>query len=451
MLPNDFRTEMIEQLGTSEAEALFAALEEEAPVSVRLNRAKTDGTLDLPVESPVVWCEDAFYLSHRPQFTLDPLFHAGCYYVQEASSMAVAEVWKMMNLSGSQRMLDLCAAPGGKSTLWASLLSENKYSILVSNEPIHSRTVILAENMAKWGLTNAVVTQKYPIDFAPYTHFFDVIAADVPCSGEGMFRKDEGARAEWSLENVSMCAERQYNIIKDVWPSLRPGGYLVYSTCTFNRVENEDNVEKICATLGAELLYSKHFYPHLSRGEGFFVALLRKNAEQDADATQRGDTRVGKRKAQNAGYSPLTDKSQYRKLQTWLRNPDDFKLMIAPKGDEVYAMRKTSEYENTKNSRIYDLTLVPRLKLATKKGDKWIPTPELALSTSLSEDAFPRTELSRDEALSYLRREALTLTSEVPRGYVLVTYRAHPLGFVNNLGSRANNLYPPEWRIRKLI
>ena len=450
MLPQDFKKEMLEQLGTSDAEALFAALEETPPVSVRMNRAKTDGTLDLSVESPVAWCDDAYYLTHRPQFTLDPLFHAGCYYVQEASSMAVAEVWKMMNLTGSQRILDLCAAPGGKSTLWASLLSAEKDSLLVSNEPIHNRRVILAENMAKWGLTNVVVTQKYPIDFAPYAHFFDVVAADVPCSGEGMFRKDEGARTEWSLQNVAICAERQYNIIKDVWPSLRPSGYLVYSTCTFNRAENEDNVERICQTLGAELLHSKHFYPHLSRGEGFFVALLRKNGEEEAIASRQGSTRVGKRKAQNAGFSPLADKSQGRKLMAWLKEADDFHLMMSPKNDAVYAFRKYDESDSFTTARVHDFTLVPRLKIATKKGDKWIPTPELALSTSLAEDAFPRAELPLDDALAYLHREAITLPSEAPRGYVLVTYKAHPLGFVNNLGTRANNLYPPEWKIRKV-
>ena len=441
MLPDDFRREMVEQLGKDEAEALFAALEDTPPVSVRINAAKNDGVTSLPVESSVPWCQTGYYLSSRPQFTLDPLFHAGCYYVQEASSMAIAEVWDMMKLEGAQKVLDLCAAPGGKSTLWASLLSAQQGSLLVSNEPIHSRAVVLAENMAKWGLTNTIVTQAYPKAFAPMEDLFDVVAADVPCSGEGMFRKDEGARAEWSLSNVEMCAERQWGIICDVWPALRPGGFLVYSTCTFNRSENEQNVSRICDILGAESLFTKHFYPHQSRGEGFFVALLKKN----------GNTRTNSEKPRTKSAKtarilpPWGDK---REAKAWLTDASSFQFVS--KGDAVFALRDELLACHAILGTCHIPVLLAGVKLAEQRGRKWIPAPELALSTALEREAFPHAELSLDSALAYLHREVLVLAPEVPRGFVVVTYQNQPLGFVNNLGTRANNLYPAEWRIRNL-
>ncbi|MBR1594188.1 MAG: rRNA cytosine-C5-methyltransferase [Alloprevotella sp.] len=498
-LPEDFRAQMRSQLGADEAEALFRALEEEPPVSIRLNPRKcplppppSGGGLEEATSvtlnkgyleaSPgggrwegadkVPWCETGRYLSERPQFTLNPLFHAGCYYVQEASSMAVEQACKaiqadasLVTCPSSLRVLDLCAAPGGKSTLWASLLQD---ALLVCNEPVRQRAQVLAENMAKWGAPDVVVTNAYPADFASLPDFFDIIAADVPCSGEGMFRKDEGARAEWSAENVRMCAARQMDIVRDVWPALRPGGYMVYSTCTFNRLENEDNVRCICEELGAELVPISflaeglsfnsgfHFYPHRTRGEGFFIALLRKKSQFPASGEQeasRGeDIKVKKKLSRHKGHLKASPGGGALNgaLAQWLRTPEDFQL-YTPDDERVYALRRTHFDEATTlfaalRSHVWE----PGILLARRKGNKWQPAAPLALSTELAPDAFSRAELSFDDALSYLRRAALVLGTGVPCGYVLVCFEGHPLGFVNNLGSRANNLYPAEWRIRHL-
>lgn len=447
-LPADFVSEMTNLLGTDEALQLFEGLETPCPTSVRCNEAKgydTDG-------EPVAWCRTGRYLSERPQFTLDPLLHAGCYYVQEAASMFVEQAFKAMG-ECPQRLLDLCASPGGKSTLWRSLLPDG--ALLVANEPLRQRAMVLAENLAKWGQPDVVVSNAYPVDFAPLTGFFDVIAADVPCSGEGMFRKDMGARNEWSVENVRKCAELQRSIIADVWPALRQGGYLVYSTCTFNRSEDEDNVSYICDELGAELIRLDvpeewnvmgdttgqglpvyHFLPGKSRGEGFFLALLRKTS-----TTAGGGNRKYKKGVRE---QPLRNVS---KLSGWLQNEADYKF-YAPDDSHVAAVRK-SLYEDVQRLRNHLKTVWAGVLLAEAKGQKWVPQQELALSQALAPEAFPRVELSLEEALAYLRRDAITV--DAPRGYVIVTYQGHPLGFVNNLGARANNLYPPEWRIRKQL
>lgn len=235
-LPDKFKLQVAQLLGQEEADGLCRALLEEPTVSVRVNRAKA-GCPPQDVENErVPWCETGYYLSSRPSFTLDPLFHAGTYYVQEASSMFIEQAFKTMDFQ-PQRMLDLCAAPGGKSTLWRSLLPDG--ALLVANEPIRQRAMILLENLTKWGHPDVVVTNAYPEDFAPLRGFFDVVATDVPCSGEGMFRKEEKAVEDWSLEAVNHCAARQWQIVCDIWPALREGGYLVYSTCTFNREETK--------------------------------------------------------------------------------------------------------------------------------------------------------------------------------------------------------------------
>lgn len=217
---------------------LLEALNQTAPVSVRLHPLKQKAALTF--SEKIAWCEHAFYLKERPSFTLDPLFHAGCYYPQEAGSMVLDTVLKQLDLPSEPSILDLCAAPGGKSTLIASFLNNN--GLLVSNEVIQARARILTENTTKWGYTNTVVTNNDPKDFERLNEFFDVIVVDAPCSGEGMFRKDLKARDEWSEENVQICSSRQKRIVMDVWDSLKPGGFLIYSTCTFNSAENEDTI-----------------------------------------------------------------------------------------------------------------------------------------------------------------------------------------------------------------
>ena len=281
-LPEDFVRMMHEQYDADTADSLCHALcDTEPEVSIRLNprKGKTLSIENLDVEA-CPWCPDAYYLHERPAFTFDPLLHAGAYYVQEASSMYVSQLLRHhFPVSGPSAALDLCAAPGGKSTLLASLLPQG--SILVSNEPMPKRAQVLAENMQKWTRTaegeypvRSVVTQNYPTDFVEFTGSFDLLLTDVPCSGEGMFRKDEVAVQDWSLQNVDLCWRRQREILQGIWHVLKPGGLLIYSTCTFNHFEDEDNVRWICESLGGMLLEERHFLPGRDRGEGFYCAAI---------------------------------------------------------------------------------------------------------------------------------------------------------------------------------
>ena len=281
-LPEDFVRMMHEQYDADTADSLCHALcDTEPEVSIRLNprKGKTLSIENLDVEA-CPWCPDAYYLHQRPAFTFDPLLHAGAYYVQEASSMYVSQLLRHhFPVSGPSAALDLCAAPGGKSTLLASLLPQG--SILVSNEPMPKRALVLAENMQKWTRTaegeypvRSVVTQNYPTDFVEFTDSFDLLLTDVPCSGEGMFRKDEVAVQDWSLQNVDLCWRRQREILQGIWHVLKPGGLLIYSTCTFNHFEDEDNVRWICESLGGMLLEERHFLPGRDRGEGFYCAAI---------------------------------------------------------------------------------------------------------------------------------------------------------------------------------
>lgn len=421
------------------------ALEREPVVSIRYNepKMKADETL-----SNVPWASQGRYLSSRPVFTADPLFHAGCYYVQEASSMFVEQVVRQY-VHEPVRALDLCAAPGGKSTHLLSLLPSG--SMLVSNEPMPLRAQVLAENVAKWGNASSVVTKNLPSDFSPFRDFFDLIVVDAPCSGEGMFRKEPKAVEQWSVANVEMCAERQKEILSDIWSSLRPGGLLVYSTCTFNSEENEHNVRWIAEELGAEPLALDidaswnvtgslvgdnmpvyRFIPGRTEGEGFFLAVLRKNGE--APLAQPRQQR----------WQPVAEKLR-REVEGWLRNSESFNFVQS--GEVITALPK--EHTAAMLALQQKLCLLHcGLPLATVKNNKLLPMHSLAISTSLCKDAFTSVELEHEQALAYLHREALSLLSS-PIGYLLVTYKDVPLGFVKNIGNRANNLYPAEWRIRK--
>lgn len=459
ILPQAFCQQIEHLIGKDEATLLCNAITHTAsPVSIRLNpyKVRNEETIFEHTES-VKWCNQwGKYLEKRPQFTYDPLLHAGCYYVQEASSMFVACAYnKILQDFTPHRMLDLCAAPGGKSTLWRSLLPNN--ALLVANEPIRQRAQILAENMTKWGHHNVVVSSAYPDEFSSLGSFFDVVAADVPCSGEGMFRKDDNSIEEWSIEAVDKCAQRQLNIIESIWPTLRKGGYLVYSTCTYNRQENEDNVQRICSELGAEIvpldidgdwgissdtthhsLPVYHFFPHKTKGEGLFLALLRKTSEAPIAKNKKN------KKLQATSNKQFIKNAD--KLANWLKNSELFKLL--PFNDSlITAVDKTFYNDITQVIKIVKV-LTAGIALAEEKGNKLIPQHALALSNACNETAFQRVELTLSEALSFLRREALVLDSKVSRGYVIATYHDHPLGFLNNLGSRANNLYPQEWRIR---
>ena len=367
---------------------LREGLAQEPSVSIRINPSKIDlKEWEVVLSDGVVpWCEYGFYLTHRPPFTFDPLLHAGAYYVQESSSMFLHQVLRQYVME-PVAMLDLCAAPGGKSTLARSVLPEG--SRLVSNEPIRGRAQVLEENVTKWGYPDHIVTNRYPKDFRKSKQQFDVILTDVPCSGEGMFRKDEGAIAEWSLQKVEQCQRLQREIVSDAWECLAPGGLLIYSTCTFNTLENEENIKWILENFDAEVLPVHteaewniqgsilpdfiapiyRFIPGLTRGEGLFMAVIRKR-----------------------GY-----------VGTWVRGSE-----------------KCNKAQKTNLVPSHPRTLAP--------------------STNIDID-YPT-------ALRYLRREAIVLPPDAPLGIVTVSYQGIPLGQCKNIGSRANNLYPKEWRIK---
>ena len=457
-LPSAFLEEMNQVLGADEASSLSRALTETLPcTSIRLNPDKLPHHLPAAVQAPVPWCEEGRYLVERPVFTADPLLHAGCYYVQEAASMFVEQAYrKIAEHFTPHRMLDLCAAPGGKSTLWRSLLPEG--ALLVANEPMRQRAQILAENLTKWGQPDVMCTSAFPEEFSRFGSFFDVVATDVPCSGEGMFRKDEEAVAAWSREAVLACADRQWQIVSDVWPALRQDGFLVYSTCTFNREENEWMVQRICRELGGELVPVEvdeawhvagdttgehlpvyHFFPHRTQGEGLFLALIRKTSEAP---------QAKKKKAKRGGAGGKQPVAHASKVAGWMRQGHDFKI-LRPDEAHLMAVRETLA-DDMQLLSSHVLTLTAGVLLAEERGKKLIPQHALALSHVLREDAFPMVSLSREQALDYLRRQAITLGADVPRGYVVATFEGHPLGFLNNLGARANNLYPQEWRIRNL-
>ena len=457
-LPQAFIERTRQLLGEDIYPLFEEALANEVPVSIRPNRTKCQ----LPVEGePIPWATSGIYLKSRPTFTFDPLFHAGCYYVQEASSMFVERVL-CEYVHEPVVMLDLCAAPGGKSTLCRSALPEG--SLLVANEVMRNRSQVLAENLIKWGHPEVVVTNNDPADFTELTHLFDVILTDVPCSGEGMFRKDQVAVDEWSLENVDICWQRQRRILTDIWPSLKPGGLLIYSTCTFNREEDEDNVAWIARELGAEILPVSiddfwgitgnlvgrdfpvyRFLPHKTKGEGFFLAVLRKDGDVCEETPKRftkTSARMDKKKKGKDTKQPLVVPKEAKE---WLASASDYSL--AMKDTQVVAFPKAYQDEYALLQQ-YLKVIHAGITLGEIKGKDLIPHHSLAMSTALAEDLFPRTEVSYEQAIAYLRKEALILDTDVPRGYVLLTYQGIPLGFVKNIGNRANNLYPQEWRIR---
>ena len=457
-LPQEFIEYTSSLFGEERWKNYLASFDGSVPVSVRLNPFKMPKEELFPEteKTPVPWCRNAFYLAERPNFTLDPLLHAGVYYVQEAGSMFLDEVLRQLKIEngnltiGNEKLkceddefstfnfqfsigsvLDLCAAPGGKSTLLRAALPDDV--VLYSNEPDRRRANILMENIQKQGHPNVIVTNNYAIDYQRTGMTFDLIVCDVPCSGEGMFRKDYGAIGEWSLQNVMKCAALQRSIIEDIWPCLNEGGVMVYSTCTFNLHEDEENVKWICETLGAELIpieikdewnitgsllkgWDKpvyRFIPGTTKGEGLFMAVLRKlkndNGKWKIESTQsEGKPKKGKGKNMRDGNS------HFSILNSQLR--------ILSDGHPV----------------------------GTQKGKNIIPAHAETLLTNLPKDKYPFAELSKEDALKYLHHEAIVLDADVPKGFVVVTYQGHPLGFVKNIGNRANNLYPQEWKIRNL-
>ncbi|MBQ9677814.1 MAG: hypothetical protein IJV44_06730 [Prevotella sp.] len=407
-LPVAFTSYTRQLMGDERFERYLQSFEEEPPVSIRLNPRKTEvGGKRLAVieGEEVPWCRNAYYLKSRPNFTFDPLFHAGCYYVQEAASMFLDEVLRQHqpSIANSQSLiaLDMCAAPGGKSTLLRSALPEDW--VLFSNEPIRNRASILAENIQKWGYPNCHVTNAYPKDYSRSKLHFDIILCDVPCSGEGMFRKDEATIREWSPQNVEKCWRLQRDIVSEAWQCLNEGGLFIYSTCTFNTKENEENIRWILEEFDAEVLKVEvkpewsitgsllegfdepvyRFIPGITKGEGLFLCALRKGGSQNIPSMGKNIPNVGKKHSQRGKET----------FPAWERN-----------------------------------------------------IPSVGINTTPA--TYPQAALSYSQAMAYLRHEAIVLPADTPRGLVEVCFQGHPLGLVKNIGNRANNLYPKEWKIK---
>jgi len=439
--PEAFITQTKKLLG-NEWTAFEQALNEESPVSIRLNpiKMKPDSLCDtMSISEPVPWATDGYYLDSRPIFTLDPSFHAGCYYVQEASSMLL-EHFVRNYFPQPAKVLDLCAAPGGKSTHISALLPEA--SLLVANEVIRSRAVTLAENLIKWGNPNMIVTNNDPSDIGrSLPCFFDVIVTDLPCSGEGMFRKDPKAIAEWSENNVRLCANRQRRIVADIWPALNPGGILIYSTCTFNREENEENLDWICKEFDAELLEEpRRMMLHQIKGEGFFIAGIRKKGEKvsgEITGFQYATPAMTRKAHQVIATPPFAD---------FISSHTNYTYISVNNSWIAIPSIHFQDYLQIRNSlRI----LFAGVALGEIKGENIVPAHGLAISNALSETAFPCWEVDKKTALDYLRREIFrNFPVELPKGYILTKYKRQALGFVKNIGMRVNNLYPQEWRIR---
>lgn len=442
MLPLDFIDSIERQMG-DELDLFCRAMQAPATTSVRLN-----DKLVIPdfIGKKVPWCDNAYYLDNRPKFTLDPLLHAGCYYVQDASSMFIDYILKKY-VSKQSVVLDLCAAPGGKSTLISQYLGND--GLLVSNEIVRQRVFILSENIQKWGNGNTVVTHNKPSDFSERcTNFFDCILVDAPCSGEGMFRKDAKAIDEWSEKNVELCISRQRSILMDSWDALRPGGILIYSTCAFNTHENEDNANFIKNTLHADILpldipkewgitetIGYHFYPHKVKGEGFYVCVFRKKDAPFATKKLKSD----KLKRTVATECEDTLRSWILQPELWtLRQEDRFSIAYPIKFKELIDYFSTC------------LTCISTgFGVGEMRGKIPAPQHSLSMSKQIRKEEFVNIEIDKETALKYLRCEALPFENQ-PIGYLLLTYMSQPLGFVKNIGGHSNNMYPKEWRIRNL-
>ncbi len=448
-LPEGFIKRMQSHFEKDEFHSFIQSFDTPSWSSVRVNPRKHEDRICGYEQVP--WCPQGFYLQKKPLYTLDPAFHAGAYYPQEASSMVLWHILKEIEDEAGQdlRILDLCGAPGGKSTLIASFLDGK--GLLVANEVIQSRARILRENIIKWGAPNVVVTQSDPSVFSRLPGLFDVMVVDAPCSGEGMFRKGEVARKEWSEENTKHCAIRQRRILKDSWDALKEDGWLIYSTCTFNPDENEENLKWILQEKEAEISSLQvpdawgataipvgqgnglAFFPHRVKGEGFFVAIIRKRGSAGSLKKSHSEKTISKVPSVIERLVEAPESfSFFQRNQLWFAFP-----------------RKQADVLLRLQKHLYLLHAGIPLGMEGRKG--FVPDHALALNWQLADGCFQEIQLSEDAALHYLKGESLVGDRDLSRGIFLVSCNRNRLGFVKNVGNRFNNLYPKEWRIRMSI
>lgn len=448
-LPIDFENQMKSQLGL-EYDDFLIALNSESPTSIRINKIKDQSNLNLGLEK-VMWASDGYYLEQRPSFTFDPKFHAGHYYVQEASSMFIEQAIKQcVDLSESIMALDMCAAPGGKSTHISSLISED--SLLISNEVIASRASILVENLTKWGNANTIVTNNDPEHFQSLNNCFDLVVLDAPCSGEGMFRKDHDSINEWNINNVNICSARQMRILHTASELVKQNGLIIYSTCTYNSKEDIEPVMSLLNEGGWESveldikqfegvvlnisnhpkkLFGYHFYPHKIKGEGFYLTVLKKT-----DETNGRWPKVMK----NVNFA---DKQTKPVLAKYI---DSNKFGFLQHNQQSLAFPKSLEKEmlgilNT-SLRIkkfgIDIGQVIRGEL--------VPEHAYAMA-NINEKPFDILQIDKEDAIKYLQKKDFQIDTNL-KGWCLLKYEDATLGFAKLMGNRMNNNYPKEWRIK---
>lgn len=432
-------------------DSFIAAHQSHASVSVRINKAKlasSDTLFTSSIKGDLVpWCNNAFYLTERPSFTLDPLFHGGAYYVQEASSMFIHHViHSVLDTQRNLNALDLCAAPGGKSTLLASLPF---FKLVLANEIIQSRVSSLVENVIKWGADHVLVSNNDPREIEQLGEIFDLVLVDAPCSGSGLFRKDEDAQHEWSPEHVSSCAMRQTRILESASRVIKEGGYLLYSTCSFSKEENEDVIDHLIGSGMYESVvipiepqwgivqsvsekhggYGYRFYPDRLQGEGFFCAVLRKIT---ADP-------VTQYKVGSSGLTIIKDTSL---LDKWI-NIEGGAVYYQREGD-VYMCEEKNMSEV---SLIKDSLRLKRsgLRVGELIRNELIPDHELAMSMVRS-DHIPKIDLDVQAALKFLRRDTIDVDVDFS-GWGLIQCKQVVLGWVKMVNRKAKNHYPMSWRI----
>ena len=452
-LPVAFKELMRKQLGAEEAEHLFEALDSVSPVAVRLNPAKCGDAGVWSDGEAIAWSRNGRKLKERPSFTLDTAFHAGAYYVQEAASQFIDHIVAGEDLQG-KRVLDMCSAPGGKTTIYSTAVGVD--GLVVANEYVRSRANILADNVRKWGMGNVLVTNNAPEHIAQFEGWFDLVAVDAPCSGEGMFRKEEVAREEWSIDAVKMCAARQLSIVREAWQSLKAGGLFIYSTCTFNDEEDEGLLRTFIDEMGDVFEPSQRveiddawgvvrgevgafqtfrFFPHKTDSEGLFVAVARK-----AEATTQRTPKARKKVMQEV------DKVSRRELMRWLQDADQYAFAMV--ADTIYAYR-TEQFKAVQALSEGLTAIYSGVAMGQIFKGKLKPDWALSQYVGLNRDAVAVEELDEQRALDYLRKKDIAV-GDMVEGMNLMTHNGRALGFAKKVGARCNNLYPNSLKIMNM-